>query len=59
MSESEDDVKEQTHRILQELSPEERELLWRVIKAERDKLHMGTPRGINDDIWKAVRETIK
>ena len=59
MSESEDFMKKQTEAILRELSPEEREILWRVIKAERDKLHMKNPRGINEDIWKAITEIIK
>jgi len=59
MSASEEDMKKQTEAILRELSPEEREILWRVIKAERDKLHMKNPRGINEDIWKAITEIIK
>ena len=59
MSASEEDMKKQTEAILRELSPEEREILWRVIKAERDKLHMKNPRGINEDIWKAITDIIK
>jgi hypothetical protein len=59
MSASEEDMKKQTEAILRELSPEEREILWRVIKAERDKLYMKNPRGINEDIWKAITEIIK
>ncbi|MEQ8970387.1 MAG: hypothetical protein RIE73_08325 [Coleofasciculus sp. C1-SOL-03] len=58
MSEFED-VKQQTEAILKRLSSEERELLWRVVKAERDKLYMKTPRGINDDIWQAITEIVK
>lgn len=45
--------------ILKELTKEERQLLSKVIEAERDKLHMSKPRGINDDIWKAVKEIFK
>ncbi|MEG4089168.1 hypothetical protein [Microcoleus sp. Pol12B4] len=59
MSGAEEDMKKQTESILRELSAEEREILWRVIKAERDKLHMKNPRGINEDIWKAITEIIK
>jgi hypothetical protein len=54
-----EDVKKQTEAILKRLSPEEQALLWKVIKAERDKLHMKNPRGINEEIWKAVTEIIK
>ena len=59
MSASEEDMKKQIEAILRDLTPEEREILWRVIKAERDKLHMKNPRGINEDIWKAITEIVK
>jgi hypothetical protein len=52
-------ITEQVRAILEELSTEEKLLLSRVIKAERDKLHMKTPRGINEDIWTAISEVIK
>ena len=45
--------------LLQDLSKEEQALLAAVLMAERDKLHMKKPYGINDDIWSAVTETIK
>jgi len=59
MSQSEDYMKKQVEEILKGLSADERELLGRIVKAERDKLHMKNPRGINDDIRKAVTEIIK
>lgn len=59
MSGSEEDMKKQTEAILRKLSAEEQEILWKVIKAERDKLHMKNPRGINEDIEKAITEIIK
>ncbi|NJK68549.1 MAG: hypothetical protein HC941_20280 [Microcoleus sp. SU_5_3] len=59
MSKSEDYMKQQIEELLKNLSPDERELLWRVVKAERDKLHMKNPRGINDDIKRAVTEIVK
>ena len=59
MSASEEDMKKQIEAILRDLTPEEREILWRVIKAERHKLYMKNPRGINEDIWKAITEIIK
>jgi hypothetical protein len=52
-------IKEKTVAILQELNLSERELMLKVIKAEREKLHMSRPRGIYEDIWKIVTETIK
>jgi hypothetical protein len=59
MPESEDYMKKQIQEILKGLTPDERDLLWRVVKAERDKLHMKNPRGINDDIRRAVTEIVK
>jgi hypothetical protein len=59
MSEAEEDMKKQVTQILTGLSTDERELLAKIIQAERDKLHMKNPRGINDDIRKAVIEIIK
>jgi hypothetical protein len=59
MSKIEDHMKKQIEEILKGLSPDERELLWRVVKAERDKLHMKNPRGINEDIKRAVTEIVK
>jgi hypothetical protein len=59
MSGAEEDMKKQIESILRKLSAEEQEILWKVIKAERDKLHMKNPRGINEDIGKAITEIIK
>lgn len=59
MSEAEEDMKKQVTEILKHLSKDEQELLWRVVQAERDKLHMKNPRGINDDIRKAVTDIVK
>ncbi|MCT7975232.1 hypothetical protein [Laspinema olomoucense] len=59
MSGSEEDMKKQTEAILRKLSAEEQEILWKVIKAERDKLYMKKPIGINEDIEKAITEIIK
>ena len=59
MSEAEDDMKKQVTEILKGLSTDERELLAKIIEAERDKLHMKNPRGIHDDIKKAVKEIVK
>ena len=59
MPESESDRQQKLHGILKELEEEERELLSKVIKAEQQKLHMKQPRNINDDLWKALVETIR
>lgn len=34
-------------------------LMERVLQAERDKLHMGNPLGINDDIESIIEEEIE
>ncbi len=59
MPDSESDRQQKLHSILKELEEEERELLSKVIKAEQQKLHMKQPRNINDDLWKALVETIR
>ena len=46
-------------RCLEELSADERELLGKVISAERAKLHMKLPKNIKEDLWRAVAETYK
>jgi hypothetical protein len=52
-------IKEEFNSIIQKLTQEEKNLLQKIIKVERDKLYMSKPRGINDDIYKAVTEVIK
>jgi ribosome recycling factor len=52
-------VSDKIRACLAELTEEERQLLGKVITAEREKLHMKQPRHINDDIWKAVTEVLK
>jgi hypothetical protein len=46
-------------QMLEALSEEERELLGKVIVAERAKLHMKLARNIKEDLWKAVEDTIR
>ncbi|ACK67177.1 conserved hypothetical protein [Rippkaea orientalis PCC 8801] len=36
-----------------------REIMERVLKLEKDKLYMKTPRSINDDILRIVKEVIQ
>ena len=52
-------IAHQVRRLLEELLPEERQLLNAVIAAEREKLYMERPRGIHEEIWRAITETIK
>ncbi len=52
-------IREQFNLIIEQLTQEEKNLLQKIIKAERDKLYMKNPRGINEDIYKAVMEVIK
>lgn len=40
-------------------SPEVRQIIERVLKLEKDKLYMKTPRNINDDVLKIIKETIQ
>jgi hypothetical protein len=47
------------HAILMNLSEDEQKLLNAVITAEGNKLYMQKPRYINDDLWKALTETIR
>ena len=39
--------------------PEVREIIERVLQAEKDKLYMKNPRHINDDILKIIREVVQ
>jgi hypothetical protein len=36
-----------------------REIIERVLQAERDKLYMKNPRNINDDILKIIKDVVK
>ncbi len=40
-------------------SPEVRQIIERVLQAERDKLYMKIPRNINDDILKIIKEEVQ
>jgi hypothetical protein len=39
--------------------PEVRQIIERVLQAEKDKLYMKFPRNINDDILKIIKEEVK
>jgi hypothetical protein len=40
-------------------SPEVRQIIQRVLQAEKDKLYMRTPRHINDDILQIIKEVVQ
>lgn len=40
-------------------TPEVRKIIERVLQAEKDKLYMKTPRNINDDILKIIKEEVQ
>lgn len=40
-------------------SPEVRQIIERVLQAEKDKLYMRIPRHINDDILRIVKEEVQ
>ncbi|WP_413165554.1 hypothetical protein ACL6C3_03995 [Capilliphycus salinus ALCB114379] len=44
---------------LADASPEVKEIIERVLQAERDKLYMKNPRNINDDILKIIKEVVQ
>ena len=39
--------------------PEIKTLIQKVLKAENEKLHTKTPRGINDDILRIIKEAVQ
>ncbi|HEY9599766.1 MAG TPA: hypothetical protein V6D33_19050 [Cyanophyceae cyanobacterium] len=39
--------------------PEVRQIIERVLQAEKDKLYMKVPRNINDDILKIIKEVVQ
>ena len=39
--------------------PEVRQIIERVLQAEKDKLYMKVPRNINDDILRIVKEAVQ
>jgi hypothetical protein len=53
------DRQAQIHAILENLSEDEQRLLSAVVIAEREKLYMQKPRGIHDDLWRALTEIIR
>lgn len=40
-------------------TPEVRQIIERVLQAEKDKLYMKVPRNINDDILKIIKEVVQ
>jgi hypothetical protein len=40
-------------------SPEVRQIIERVLQTEKDRLYMKSPRNINDDILKIVKEEVQ
>lgn len=39
--------------------PEVRKIIERVLQLEKDKLYLRSPRGINDDILKIIKEVVQ
>lgn len=60
MQKSEEELmKDKIRDIINNLSYSEKVILWKIIKAERDLLYMSKPRGIYEEITKAIQEEIK
>lgn len=51
--------KKQVQSPVTDASPEIQRIIKRILKAEKDKLYMKTPRYINDDLLKIFEEEIK
>ncbi|ACL06470.1 hypothetical protein Dalk_4793 [Desulfatibacillum aliphaticivorans] len=52
-------VKNQVLSVLKNLEKKDLELLSKVLLIEREKLHLEKPRGIKEELLKAVKEVIK
>lgn len=39
--------------------PEVRQIIERVLQAEKDKIYMKIPRNINDDVLKIIKEEVR
>lgn len=50
---------ERIRTLLEELLPEERQLLNQILTIEQNKLHMGRPHGIYDELMQVVKDAIK
>lgn len=44
---------------LKQASPEAQQVVKRVLQAEKDKLHLSSPRNINDDILNIIKEEVR
>lgn len=44
---------------LKQASPEVQKVVKRVLQVEKDKLHLSSPRNINDDILKIIKEEVR
>lgn len=53
------EAKAKVSEILKQLSQQNLKLFQKVIAAEEEKLHMGRPHGILDDLESVVREVVK
>ena len=51
-------VKERVAEILQTLTPQEQQLLSKVLKLEQEELYLSKPQ-LRDDLMRAVKDTIK
>ena len=53
------DEKSKIQDILSRYSVDAKKILLKVLEAEKEKLYLGRPHGINDDLLKIFKETIK
>ena len=52
-------IEEKLQELYNKLSPEAQRLVGKVLAIEKEKLHMGNPHGVYDEILKALDEVVE
>jgi hypothetical protein len=53
------DTREQIQQLLSDAPEEVRSALIRIIRAEKEKLHLKQPRGVPDTLAAEIKDTVK
>jgi len=53
------EIEKELQKIYGELSTEAQRLIGRILEIEKDKLHLGNPHGVYDEILKALDEVVE
>lgn len=54
-----EEIEKELQKIYANLSPEAQRLIGRILEIEKDKLHLGNPHGVYDEILKALDEVVE